>query len=67
MKINPGDTVRVKTKNGDGVARVAGVDERSGTYRVRFDKITVDDGAREVTFDGRGLEGYVPGSAIRRE
>ncbi len=65
MKIKPGDKVRIKTKNGDGVATVAGIDKESGTYRVRFETITADDGAKMVTH--KDCQGYVPGNAIRRE
>lgn len=65
MKIKAGDKVRIKTRDGDGVATVTGVDPVSGTYQVNFEQIKIDDGAKRV--EHKNLPGYVPGSAIRRE
>lgn len=64
MKIEPGDKVRVKTRDGEGTATVIALDE-SGTYRVNYDSVTVDDGEKRVTHTN--VPGYAPGHSIRRE
>ncbi len=64
-KLQPGEKIRVKNKNGDGTGRFLGIDPRSGMPMVAFDNLKVDDGEKKVTLEG--VQGYVPHDSIRRE
>lgn len=62
----PGDRVKVQGDQGRGEGTVIGVDEASGTYRVRYDVVEAKDGnGQSVTVEGQ--VGYaVPGRMTRR-
>ena len=61
-KRSAGEKVHVKSDRGKGKARVLGLDERSGTYAVLFEKVVVEDGKKEIVFEN--ITGYLPADAM---
>jgi hypothetical protein len=63
-KIQLGEKVRVKTKDGEGVGTYVGNDDVSGMPIVNMEKLTVDNGVKKI--DLKNVPAYVVPDAMRR-
>ena len=61
MKLEPGDEVVVKSKEGEGRARIVGTDE-SGTYRVHYHEVKHRESGETL----KDVPGYAAPQQIRR-
>lgn len=61
MKLEPGDEVVVKSKEGEGRARIIGMDE-SGTYRVHYDEVKHNESGQTY----KDVAGFAAPNQVRR-